>query len=331
MSRGLVLEFCMKKGFTLVELLVVVAIVGGLVGLLLPAVQSARESARRVQCAGNLRQMGLAAMGLESSHGIFPTGGWGYDWVGDGDRGFRREQPGSWLYSLLPFMESGGLYSMASDGRPDEVTAAQMSGAGVLLRTPLSLVNCPTRRSASLFPGAQTIVNADSGSGFVRSDYAGNSGAGLGEGPGPSSLVSARSYGWSDTSSYGGVIYLRSEVRAVQVRDGLSKTYLLGEKYLNPVHYLTGGDFSDNENAYSGNDNDNLRSCWFDSSNPVMNLVPMRDAFGVGESRRFGSAHVNSAYFVFCDGSVRAVDFDVDAVAHYRLGHRQDGCVVDVP
>ena len=331
MSRGLVLEFGMKKGFTLVELLVVVAIVGGLVGLLLPAVQSARESARRVHCSNNLKQLGLAALGLEFSHGIFPTGGWGWDWVGDGDRGFGREQPGSWLYSLLPFMEQGGLYSMASDGQPDVVTEVQRSGAGVLLRTPLSFINCPTRRSASLFPGVQSIVNADSGSGFVRSDYAGNSGAGLGEGPGPSSLVSARSYGWSDMSSYGGVIYLRSGVRAVQVGDGLSKTYLLGEKYLNPDHYLTGGDFSDNENAYSGNDNDNLRMCWVDLSDVSRNSVPMRDVSGVGDSGRFGSAHAGVVNFVFCDGSVRAVGFDVDPVSHYRLGHRRDGGVADVP
>jgi prepilin-type N-terminal cleavage/methylation domain-containing protein len=321
----------MRKGFSLVELLVVVGIVGTLAGLLMPAVQSARESARRVQCSNNLRQLGLAALSLEVSHGVYPTGGWGWDWVGDGDRGFGRDQPGSWLYCLLPFMERGGLYSMASDGQPDVVTEVQRSGAGVVLSTPLSLINCPTRRSASLFPGSQVIANASSGGGFVRSDYAGNSGAALAEGSGPLDLSSVRSYGWSDLSSYGGVIYLRSEVRVAHIRDGVSNTYLLGEKYLNPEHYRTGLDFSDNENAYSGNDNDNLRSCWFDSSNPAVNLVPMRDVFGVGDSWRFGSAHVNSCYFVFCDGSVRSVGFDMDAVTHYRLGHRQDGGVVDIP
>jgi prepilin-type N-terminal cleavage/methylation domain-containing protein len=320
-----------RKGFSLVELLVVVGIVGGLVGLLMPAVQSARESARRAQCSNNLRQLGLAALGLELSHGVYPTGGWGWDWVGDGDRGFGREQPGSWLYSLLPFMEQGGLHSMASDGQSDVVTDVQRSGAGVVLRTPLTLINYPTRRSSSLFPGVQAIVNASSGGGFVRSDYAGNSGAALAEGPGPVDLSSARSYGWSDLSSYGGVIYLRSEVRVAQIRDGVSNTYLLGEKYLNPDHYRTGLDFSDNENAYSGNDNDNLRSCWVDLSDVSRNFVPMGDVSGVGGAGRFGSAHVGAAYFVFCDGSVRAVGFDVDSLNHYRMGHRRDGGVVEVP
>lgn len=319
-----------RRAFTLVELLVVVGIVGGLVGLLLPAVQGVRESARRVSCSNNLRQLGLAVLALESSHGHYPSGGWGWNWVGDGDRGFGRDQPGSWLYCLLPFLEQGSLYSLASDGQPNFVSVAQKSGARSLVGAPLSFVNCPTRRSG-LFPkvwsGDFIGHNSDNAGSVVRCDYAGNMGVGFGFGPGPADISTIGLYGWEDASSYGGVVFFRSEIRVAHVRDGLSNTYLLGEKYLNPRNYVTGMDGSDNECAYSGSDDDNLRSCWYDFSNPSDNLVPMRDEWGVG-SLRFGSAHAGVSYFVFCDGSVRGMAYGMDPVNHYRLGHRGDGGVV---
>ena len=94
-----------NHGFTLVELLVVIAIIGILIALLLPAVQAAREASRAASCRNHLKQMGLAALNVESAHGHFPSGGWGWEWAGDPDGGFGDRQPGGWYYNVLAYLE----------------------------------------------------------------------------------------------------------------------------------------------------------------------------------------------------------------------------------
>ncbi|MFM8579491.1 MAG: type II secretion system protein, partial [Planctomycetaceae bacterium] len=97
------------KGFTLVEMLVVIAIIGVLAGLMLPAVQGAREAARRSTCSNNLSQLGKGMARHESGMGHVMSGGWGPAWLGVTNRGSDSAQPGGWAFSMLPCIEETGL------------------------------------------------------------------------------------------------------------------------------------------------------------------------------------------------------------------------------
>jgi prepilin-type N-terminal cleavage/methylation domain-containing protein len=106
------------NGFTLVELLVVIAIIGILVALLLPAVQSAREAARRAQCQNHLKQIGMAFLLHENTHKILPCAGISPWHVGDAMRGRAKKQTGGWMYNILPYIEEQSLYDLTNDGDP---------------------------------------------------------------------------------------------------------------------------------------------------------------------------------------------------------------------
>jgi len=123
------------RAFTVVELLVVISIIGMLLSLLLPAVQASRECARANTCKNNLREIGLALLNHESALKRFPSGGWGFQWYGDPDRGSDLAQPGGWAFSVLPYIERRDLrsYGAGQSGQPKFQAIAQIN------ETPISL------------------------------------------------------------------------------------------------------------------------------------------------------------------------------------------------
>jgi type II secretory pathway pseudopilin PulG len=146
------------------------AILSVLVSLLLPAVQQSRESARRAACRNNLRQLGLAMQNHEATFGRFPSNGWGFDWVGEPDRGTDRHQPGGWIFNLLPQLEQSAIRDLAADA-----TGAQRRRLlGEMMRTPLALTKCPSRPGEQLSPSNPGVIprNADWTANVAKTDYA---------------------------------------------------------------------------------------------------------------------------------------------------------------
>jgi prepilin-type N-terminal cleavage/methylation domain-containing protein len=363
MSRAFQHEVPRRSAFTLVELLVVIAIIGVLVALLLPAIQAARESARRSQCQNNLKQLGIASHLFHDAHGYFPSAGWCDWWVGCPDQGMGEKQPGSWAYQLLNYIEESARAGVGQGfkcGDPDSREAI-----GKMLATPVSIFYCPSRRAAQGYP----YVNANN-TNFVpppvmaKSDYAGNHGdvnaidtdgncnsrvrtveAGATYDrwsfSGPGFISFQRSRGNNCPTGQTGVIFQRSTISFNQITDGTTTTYLYGEKNLDANEYETGTAGNDDQSMYNGYDRDNIRSTFIaiapnglptGNSHPPVPDTPgsnRSDFTGGSYTWRFGGPHPGGWMAVFCDGSVHFLSYDMNPENHRRLGNRQDGETID--
>ena len=334
-----------KKAFTLVELLVVITIIGILIALLLPAVQAAREAARQTQCKNHLKQLALGCLQHENIHGFLPTAGWHHWWSGDPDRGFDRRQPGGWTYNVLPYIEQEALHDLDA-GLTGTAKERQIA---VRLVTPVSVFYCPSRRQPLAFPNnlsadyqvKKSVSSANYVSVSARTDYAGNSGT-------TQYFPYQYSRSWSSSSevdqpgfddwpaaafyrSLKGTLCPFGNVKLFDITDGTTQTYLLGEKYINSFHYITGTNGIDNNPMYCGFDWDWQR--WTGDENAVASadniFVPLQDQPGYDNYVTFGSAHSNGFHMALCDGSVHVISYSIDPVVHMYLGDRSDGTVID--
>lgn len=314
-----------RLGFTLVELLVVIAIITILISLLLPAVQAARESARRTECENNLKQLALAALNHHDVHKHFPTGGWGRTWVGDASRTAGRDQPGGFFWNILDFIEQSAVRDNSGGATPAEV----MDNRRLMTQYVIKGFNCPSRRFANVTPVMSwhpALINADmppAGGGWFRGDYAGNGGNVYipWENDSPANYADGdNDIGFLPHASaiqINGVGYQRSTIAIADVmKDGTSNTYLVGEKYLDPRDYLSGACYGDDGPQISGDDHDLWR--WTFEQ-------PKRDTSNDDNHTRFGSAHPEAFNMAFCDGSVRVIRYNLSIAVHAACGARNDG------
>ncbi len=351
-------EMCVSRrrtAFTLVELLVVIAIIGVLVALLLPAIQAAREASRRATCISQIKQLALGCLNTHDTQKHFPSSGWGWGFVGDPDRGVGQDQPGGWIYNILPFIEQQALHNRGSDGNANVITAGQKSGAADVLQQPISIITCPTRRPAGAWPydDLRSYYNAEARTPRMagRSDYAINSGTFFVEwkpGPAcPTDYTPAKTYtGWieEDTNSplvttgnrdlLDGISHERSQVTIAQISDGTSNTLMIGEKFVAPRFYQgssdTTGNESDNETWCTGWNNDNSRGVLGNALTKVRyGGVQDTDGEITFPHNRFGSAHSSVWIAALCDGSARGISFDAEGELLRRLASRLDGESVD--
>lgn len=295
-----------RLAFTLIELLVSIAIISILIGLLLPAVQAAREAARQVQCKNHLKQIALAAHNYESAFRFFP----GYA----GERkpalvifpNARRNEAmrgWNWISKTLVFMEQEVLGEQW--GHIGSTTEALSPEHIQMLTSPLSVLHCPTRRGADAYPLIGTFQTRF-GEMAARSDYAMNGGNAY--------------FGGTDASGEAqihvddeGVWKLGQLTRTNHVKDGLSNTYLVGEKAMDSTKYETGTDFGDRAPATGWVDNHRAanstvrfaaRSPGPDSANSCL------------VCHDFGSAHWTNWNAAMADGAVRSIFYSMDMEVH---------------
>lgn len=299
------------RGFTLVELLVVIAIIGALVALLLPAIQAAREAARRNSCSSNLKQIGLAVQSHHDSQRVYPAGRDRFDQKGV-----------SWAFRLLPYLEAKNVYQAFAKGV--EVFDKLNSSA---MRTPIEVYACPSRRPAS----ADRDFDNNDAAPTVRAaaalgDYAAC--AGVDYMNGCIAVTKGKDTGELITDyrvdpAESGAIFSASETKEQWVTDGLSNTLVVGDKHKpqtpdvdNPdlLHYEQG------DTAFLAGDTPHTI---FAGTGTGIAAGP-----NDGARNKFGSEHPDQSQFVFLDGHVKALPASIDLKVFNLLGSIGDDQVI---
>jgi prepilin-type N-terminal cleavage/methylation domain-containing protein len=321
-----------RTAFTLVELLVVIAIIGILVSLLLPAVQAARESGRRTQCANHLKQLGLAIQNHHDVNKIIPTaGGPHYSThmtYSNGAPKVGKEQHGSWAFQILPFMEQTAVWQGGS-------ATTDTDRSVVAIGARISGLFCPSRRSPETitYNDGYALPDPNPNKGkpvaHTKNDYvAGSQNTGsppYDQGLGP---IIRTAYS-TNTSSLSSPAFYKQPIAFAAVTDGLSNTLIVGEKTWNRAgaDKLTA---NDNEGYTAGWNHDTVRQTQV-LPQPDFNIPPASSSDPIQTKDTFGASHPGIFQIVLCDGSVRSVSYQIDLTTWQRLGHRSDGQVFTLP
>ncbi|MCA9246437.1 MAG: DUF1559 domain-containing protein [Planctomycetales bacterium] len=338
-------------GFTLVELLVVIAIIGVLVALLLPAVQAAREAARRMSCSNNLKNVALAVLNYESAFKAYPPG--------SRDGGANTPGGNSWWVAIFPYLEQTAI---ADKWQPkqswSEVTdnngGAQINCA-LVDGIELEILRCPS----SPLPPLTDAKSETSDKKLAIANYTGVAGPALTSSfPGAGLARTDKGYFPSDTydtgdggeiGSFAGVLYPHSKVRMGDIRDGTTNTFMVCEQSNFIRDNSSGQDLNCAAGAlygsYAGTHLDSppkasdSRSMKMYAETAIRYGIndqedrsgPPKTGVGVSGEPNGGvySAHPGGAMIALCDGSVTFFTEGMELAVIYRMAARADGLVVE--
>ncbi|MBA4030907.1 MAG: prepilin-type cleavage/methylation domain-containing protein [Planctomyces sp.] len=311
-------------GFTLIELLVVIAIIAVLIALLLPAVQQAREAARRSQCKNNLKQMGLALHNYHDVHNTFPSASVRTTYTTT--RGFYGKTGWAWSVMILPGLDQGALYNaMNVNINPLAENATLLP----YLQTSLPVYLCPSSPTPKINASFKTTAHPATDV-PATSNYKSVYGS-MDEGGVASAVAGCPTSGFSRGHCFGGETGLfgaGSSVKFRDITDGTSNTLAVGE--------VTYGDIGDGIQrmaaVWSGvSDTGTGGTPTYDlPMRVVMHSLANTAARRINGTFRnaFSSHHVGGVHFLFADGSVRFITENIDGPTSENLANRADGNVL---